>query len=54
MSIQDAENYLRDILRYFFGEDNEIEINFVELRSRGHRVKILDDTKLGDYISDIT
>lgn len=52
MSIQDAENYLRDILRYFFGEDNEIEINFVELRSRGHRVKNLDDTKLGDYISD--
>ncbi len=41
MSIQDAENYLRDILRYFFGEDNEIEINFVELRSKRTSVKTL-------------
>ena len=45
--------YLERVLGYFYPEsDNSIALRYLEVRSRGHKVKGLDDYKLGDYVKN--
>lgn len=48
-----AKAYLERVLGYFYPEsDNSIALRYLEVRSRGHKVKGLDDYKLGDYVKN--
>lgn len=48
-----AKAYLERVLGYFYPEsDNSIALRYLEVRSRGHKVKGLDDYNLGDYAKD--
>ena len=48
-----AKAYLERVLGYFYLEsDNSIALRYLEVRSRGHKVKGLDDYKLGDYVKN--
>ena len=48
-----AKAYLERVLGYFYPEsDNSITLRYLEVRSRGHKVKGLDDYKLGDYVKN--
>ena len=48
-----AKAYLERVLGYFYPEsENSIALRYLEVRSRGHKVKGLDDYKLGDYAKD--
>ena len=48
-----AKTYLERVLGYFYPEsDNSIALRYLEVRSRGHKVKGLDDYNLGDYAKD--
>jgi len=48
-----AKAYLERVLGYFYSEsDNSIALRYLEVRSRGHKVKGLDDYNLGDYAKD--
>ena len=48
-----AKAYLERVLGYFYPEsDNSIALRHLEVRSRGHKVKGLDDYNLGDYAKD--
>ena len=48
-----AKAYLECVLGYFYPEsDNSIALRYLEVRSRGHKVKGLDDYNLGDYAKD--
>ena len=48
-----AKAYLERVLGYFYPEsDNSIALRYLEERSRGHKVKGLDDYNLGDYAKD--
>ena len=52
-SAAEAKAYLERILGYFYPEsDNSIALRYLEVRSRGHKVKGLDDYNLGDYAKD--
>lgn len=48
-----AKAYLERVLGYFYPEsDNSIALRYLEVRSRGHKVKGLDDHNLGEYAKD--
>ena len=48
-----AKVYLERVLGYFYPKsDNSIALRYLEVRSRGHKVKGLDDYNLGDYAKD--
>ena len=48
-----AKAYLERVLGYFYPEsDNSIALRYLEVRSKGHKVKGLDDYNLGDYAKD--
>ena len=48
-----AKAYLERVLGYFYPEsDNSIALRYLEMRSRGHKVKGLDDYNLGEYAKD--
>ena len=48
-----AKAYLERVLGYFYPEsENSIALRYLEVRSRGHKVKGLDDHNLGDYAKD--
>ena len=48
-----AKAYLERVLGYFYPEsDNSIALRYLEVRSRGHEVKGLDDHNLGEYAKD--
>ena len=50
---QRQKAYLERVLGYFYPEsDNSIALRYLEVRSRGHKVKGLDDYKLGDYVKN--
>ena len=52
-SAAEAKAYLERILGYFYPEsDNSIALRYLEVRSRGHKVKGLDDHNLGEYAKD--
>ena len=48
-----AKAYLERVLGYFYPEsENSIALRYLEVRSRGHKVKGLDDYNLGEYAKD--
>ena len=51
-SLEDAVTNLKKIIDYFYPEEPAFMVDRVELRSRLHKVKGIDDYKLGDYVED--
>lgn len=50
VSAKEAELFLEKSLNYFYPDtDNDVEIDYFEVRSRGRKVKNINDYKLGDY-----
>ena len=49
-SLEDAVTNLKKIIDYFYLEEPAFMVDRVELRSRLHKVKGIDDYKLGDYV----
>ena len=51
-SLEDAVTNLEKIIGYFYPEEPAVMVDRVELRSRLHKVKGIDDYNLGDYVED--
>ena len=51
-SLEDAVTNLENVIGYFYPEEPAVIVDRVELRSRLHKVKGIDDYKLGDYVED--
>ena len=51
-SLEDAVTNLEKVVGYFYPEEPDVMVDRVELRSRLHKVKGIDDYKLGDYVED--
>ena len=52
-SATEAKAYLERVLGYFYPKsENSVALRHLEVRSRGHKVKGLDDYNLGDYAKD--
>ena len=51
-SLEDAVTNLEKIIGYFYPEEPAVTVERVELRSRLHKVKGIDDYNLGDYVED--
>lgn len=51
-SLQHAIEYFEKMIGFFYPEENSISVKKVEVRSRAHRVKGLDDYKLGEYVDN--
>ena len=52
-SAAEAKAYLERVLGYFYPKsENSVALRHLEVRSRGHKVKGLDDYKLGDYVKN--
>ena len=51
-SLEDAVAYLEKIIGYFYPGEPDVMVDRVELRSRLHKVKGIDDYNLGDYVED--
>ena len=51
-SLEDAVTNLEKIIGYFYPEEPAVTVERVELRSRLHKVKGIDDYDLGDYVED--
>ena len=52
-SATEAKAYLERVLGYFYPKsENSVALRHLEVRSRGHKVKGLDDYKLGDYVKN--
>ena len=52
-SATEAKAYLERVLGYFYPKsENSVALRYLEVRSRGHKVKGLDDYKLGDYVKN--
>ena len=51
-SLEDAVTNLENVIGYFYPEEPAVMVDRVELRSRLHKVKGIDDYKLGDYVED--
>lgn len=53
-SLQDAMDCCEKVMEFFYPEEPDVFLDAVEVRSRDHKVKNLDDYKLGDYASGST
>ena len=53
-SLEDAVTNLKKIIDYFYLEEPAFMVDRVELRSRLHKVKGIDDYKLGDYVERLS
>ena len=52
-SAAEAKACLERVLGYFYPKsENSVALRYLEVRSRGHKVKGLDDYNLGDYAKD--
>ena len=51
-SLEDAVANLEKIIGYFYPGEPDVMVDRVELRSRLHKVKGIDDYDLGDYVED--
>ena len=51
-SLENAVTNLEKIIGYFYPEEPAVMVDRVELRSRLHKVKGIDDYNLGDYVED--
>ena len=51
-SLENAVTNLEKIIGYFYPEEPTVTVERVELRSRLHKVKGIDDYNLGDYVED--
>ena len=51
-SLENAVTNLEKIIGYFYPEEPAVTVDRVELRSRLHKVKGIDDYNLGDYVED--
>ena len=51
-SLENAVTNLEKIIGYFYPEEPAVTVDRVELRSRLHKVKGIDDYNLGDYAED--
>lgn len=51
-SLEDAVTNLEKIIGYFYPGEPDVMVDRVELRSRLHKVKGIDDYNLGDYVED--
>ena len=51
-SLENAVTNLEKIIGYFYPEEPAVTVDRVELRSRLHKVKGIDDYDLGDYVED--
>ena len=51
-SLEDAVTNLEKVVGYFYPEEPDVMVDRVELRSRLHKVKGIDDYKLGDYVEN--
>ena len=51
-SLEDAVANMEKVVGYFYPEEPAVMVDRVELRSRLHKVKGIDDYNLGDYVED--
>ena len=51
-SLEDAVANMEKVVGYFYPEEPAVMVDRVELRSRLHKVKGIDDYNLGDYVDD--
>ena len=51
-SLENAVTNLEKIIGYFYPEEPAVTVDRIELRSRLHKVKGIDDYNLGDYVED--
>ena len=51
-SLEDAVANMEKVVGYFYHEEPDVMVDRVELRSRLHKVKGIDDYNLGDYVED--
>ena len=52
MSLEDAEESLEKVIGYFYPEESSVLLERIELCSRLHKVKGIDDYELGDYVEN--
>ena len=52
VSLEDAVANMEKVVGYFYPEEPAVTVDRVELRSRLHKVKGIDDYNLGDYVED--
>ena len=52
MSLEDAEESLEKVIGYFYPEESSVLLERIELCSRLHKVKGIDDYNLGDYVEN--
>ena len=51
-SLEDAVANMEKVVGYFYPGEPDVMVDRVELRSRLHKVKGIDDYNLGDYVED--
>lgn len=50
-SLQQAMDCCEKVIAYFYPEEKDVFLDAVEVRSRDHKVKNMEDYKLGEYVN---